>query len=57
MKSENLRSTCDCSGEYVMAETKPELLKRLKVTKNVAEFHGLSTLGSVVEWLEGMIVW
>ncbi|GAA6063514.1 hypothetical protein JCM10212_004727 [Sporobolomyces blumeae] len=55
MKSENLRSTCDCSGEYVLAETKQELAKRLQVTANVAEFHKLSTLGAVVEWLQDMI--
>jgi len=55
MKSENLRSTCDCSGEYVMAETKQELSRRLQVTANVAEFHKLSTLGTVVEYLQEMI--
>ncbi|GAA5932437.1 hypothetical protein JCM1841_000581 [Sporobolomyces salmonicolor] len=55
MKAENLRSHCDCSGEYVMAETKQELLRRLQVTANVAEFHKLSTLLSVVEWLRTMV--
>ncbi|GAA5880821.1 hypothetical protein JCM16303_005131 [Sporobolomyces ruberrimus] len=56
MKAENLRSTCDCSGEYVMAETKQELSRRLQVTANVAEFHKLSTLAVVVESLQEMIV-
>ncbi|GAA6009169.1 hypothetical protein JCM11491_005778 [Sporobolomyces phaffii] len=55
MKAENLRSTCDCSGEYVMAETKSELARRLQVTANVAEFHKLSTLAVVVESLQELI--
>lgn len=56
MKSENLRSTCDCSGEYVMAETRHDLTRTLQVTANVAEFHKLSTVAVVVEALREMIV-
>ena len=55
MKGENLRSHCDCSGEYQMAETRQELNKRLQVTANVADFHKLATLGSAVEWMRTMV--
>ncbi|BGP19454.1 hypothetical protein JCM10213_006274 [Rhodosporidiobolus nylandii] len=51
MKAENLRSTCDCSGEYQMAETRQELVKRLQVTANVAAFHKLTTLTAAVDWM------
>ncbi|GAA5902780.1 hypothetical protein JCM6882_004064 [Rhodosporidiobolus microsporus] len=51
MKAENLRANCDCSGEYQMAETRGELLKRLQVTANVAAFHRLTTLSSAVDWM------
>ncbi|GAA5968501.1 hypothetical protein JCM11641_007661 [Rhodosporidiobolus odoratus] len=51
MKSENLRSTCDCSGQYQMSETRQDLAKRLQVTANVAAFHRLATLTSAVDWL------
>ncbi|TNY23875.1 DNA polymerase epsilon catalytic subunit A [Rhodotorula diobovata] len=55
MKGENLRSNCDCSGEYQMAETRQELSKRLQVTRNVAEFHKLATLGAAVDWMRSMV--
>ncbi|GAA6010438.1 hypothetical protein JCM10207_001304 [Rhodosporidiobolus poonsookiae] len=51
MKAENLRANCDCSGEYVMSETRQELAKRLQVTANVAAFHKLTTLTSAVDWM------
>jgi DNA polymerase epsilon subunit 1 len=51
MKAENLRSHCDCSGEYNMTETRQDLVRRLQVTANVAAFHKLETLTSAVDWL------
>ncbi|GAA5995500.1 DNA polymerase epsilon catalytic subunit [Rhodotorula paludigena] len=55
MKAENLRASCDCSGEYRMSETKQELAKRLQVTANVADFHKLTILSSVVDWLRDVV--
>lgn len=57
MKAENLRASCDCSGEYRMSETKQELAKRLQVTVNVADFHKLTILSSVVDWLRDVVHW
>ncbi|GAA5871954.1 hypothetical protein JCM8547_006199 [Rhodosporidiobolus lusitaniae] len=51
MKAENLRSTCDCSGEYNMTETRQDLVRRLQVTANVAAFHKLDTLTVAVDWM------
>ncbi|ORY88326.1 DNA polymerase epsilon catalytic subunit A [Leucosporidium creatinivorum] len=55
IKSDNLRLHCECSGEYQMSETRGELLKRLQVTGNVAEWHDLALLASVVDWLKDSI--
>lgn len=44
LKSENLRVHCNCSGDYEMGETKADLLRRLKVTKKIADFHDLPAL-------------
>lgn len=56
IKSDNLRSHCNCSGDYDMSETRQELLRRLQVTGNVAEFHDLQLLTAVVEWTRESIV-
>lgn len=55
IKSDNLRLHCECSGEYQMSETRGELLKRLQVTGNVAEWHDLALLASVVDWLKDSV--
>lgn len=57
MKSENLRSHCLCAGEYRMLETRQELARRIQVTSNVAEFHGLKTLGLALEWMREVLHW
>ncbi|GAA6015444.1 hypothetical protein JCM8202_002471 [Rhodotorula sphaerocarpa] len=57
MKSENLRSHCVCAGEYRMAETRQELARRVQVTSNVAEFHGLQTLASMLDWMREVLQW
>lgn len=46
---------CECSGEYQMSETRGELSKRLQVTGNVAEWHDLALLATVVDWLKESI--
>ena len=55
IKSDNLRVNCECSGEYQPFESKQELLRRLQVTGNVAEFHELDTLAGVIEWTRSVI--
>lgn len=55
MKSENLRSHCDCSGEYQMSETRQDLVKRLQVTSRVADFHNLQILATAVEWMQELL--
>lgn len=55
IKSDNLRIHCECSGEYVMSETKANLLRRLQVTGNVAEAHSLQTVTACIESLRAMI--
>lgn len=57
MKSENLRSHCDCSGEYQMSETRQDLVKRLQVTSKVADFHNLQVLATAVEWMQELLHW
>ncbi|GEM10836.1 DNA polymerase epsilon catalytic subunit A [Rhodotorula toruloides] len=55
MKSENLRSHCDCSGEYQMSEMRQDLVKRLQVTSKVADFHNLQVLATAVEWMQELV--
>lgn len=50
IKSDNLRVNCECSGDYVTSESKTDLLRRLQVTGNVAEFHDLDILAGVIEF-------
>lgn len=55
IKTDNLRLNCECSGEYGMAEGRVEVLRRLGVVGNVAEWHGLEVLGDVVRTMKAMI--
>ncbi|KAL8292541.1 hypothetical protein RQP46_001153 [Phenoliferia psychrophenolica] len=56
LKSENLRVHCNCSGDYEMGETKAELLRRLRVTKKIADFHHLSALQAVGDHLKRLVL-
>ncbi|KAK3320306.1 hypothetical protein B0T19DRAFT_285529 [Cercophora scortea] len=40
---------CTCSGEWVESVRREEVLRRLRVYRNVARFYGLRMLGDVVE--------
>lgn len=51
IKSVNLRTYCECSGEYEASERKVDIVRRLEVTRSVAEYHQLSTCLGVADTL------
>lgn len=61
IKSDNLRVNCECSGEYMIdggggnSGAKGEMSRRLAVTARVAEWHGLTTLGDIVQMMRSNV--
>lgn len=60
IKSDNMRVTCECSGEYGLdggagGGAKGEMSRRLAITAKVADYHNLDVLGQMVEWMRGSI--
>ncbi|ORX90877.1 putative DNA polymerase epsilon catalytic subunit A [Basidiobolus meristosporus CBS 931.73] len=51
VKAENLTEYCQCSGNFVLTQSRKELNKQLTVLRNIAKLHELEFLGEVVEWL------
>lgn len=51
VKSVNLRTYCECSGEYEPSERKADIVRRLEVTRSVAEYHQLATCLDVADML------
>lgn len=56
MRADSLSMHCVCSGEYVGSQQKQDLLRRLGVVQNVAEWHQLPLLESVVADVKRQIV-
>ncbi|KAG2195066.1 hypothetical protein INT47_003932 [Mucor saturninus] len=51
VKKENLMLQCDkCGSQYSSTQSKPELERKIKVFKNVAEEQQLVALSEVVDW-------
>ena len=48
-KTDNLRSSCECSGDYLGVEPRGELARRWQVIENVAGFHEMEMVKAVVK--------
>lgn len=50
VKAGHLHLICECSGPYSTAETRAEFIRRLNITRGVAEYYGLDLLADAANF-------